>query len=162
MHAHCRRPLAHPSTLLLPLQTDDDSANSYAPPEHLEWGARWPRIRAELEAYDADLLMLQEVERPVLEGQLLPWLQESGRRRQQQQQQQQGKRRRRRRKGGGAAGGAAAGGGAGGAAAGGAGGDGDGAERSGFGVVFRPKPLTAGAVGPEEGVALFYRESAFT
>ncbi|KAI8474955.1 MAG: hypothetical protein J3K34DRAFT_489391 [Monoraphidium minutum] len=59
-------------------------SQGYCPPEHLAWSSRWPRIQAELAAYDADVMFLQagdagvtagdEVEAPVFEQQLRPWL----------------------------------------------------------------------------------------
>ena len=50
----------------------------YCPEEHLIWSSREPRIMAELDSYKADIICLQEVERPYMEDELGPWLREKG------------------------------------------------------------------------------------
>ncbi|WIA09735.1 hypothetical protein OEZ85_009114 [Tetradesmus obliquus] len=54
------------------------SFNAYCPPQFLAWQYRYPRLLAELEAYAADLLFLQEVEESVFQEQLQPRLQQRG------------------------------------------------------------------------------------
>lgn len=54
------------------------SFNAYCPPQFLAWQYRYPRLLAELEAYAADLLFLQEVEESMFQEQLQPRLQQRG------------------------------------------------------------------------------------
>jgi CCR4-NOT transcription complex subunit 6 len=51
---------------------------SYCPPDLLDWRHRAPRLVAELLSYRADVLALQEVERPFLEDELEPALRGAG------------------------------------------------------------------------------------
>ncbi|KAF6252797.1 hypothetical protein COO60DRAFT_1628447 [Scenedesmus sp. NREL 46B-D3] len=85
------------------------SFNAYCPPQYLAWQYRCPRLLAELEAYAADLLFLQEVESTVFDQQLRPWMQQRG-----------------------------------------------------YQSLFHPRRSPQGSAGPDEGVSLHFRASAFT
>ena len=53
--------------------------HAYCPKEHLEWSsARMPRLIDEISSYQADILCLQEVERPFMEDELGPKLRSLG------------------------------------------------------------------------------------
>ena len=54
------------------------SHHSYCPHKHLDWRYRIPRIAAELLHSNTDILCLQEVETPVFQEQLQPFLGERG------------------------------------------------------------------------------------
>ncbi|KAG7668710.1 hypothetical protein Ndes2526B_g03664 [Nannochloris sp. 'desiccata'] len=52
--------------------------HKYCPTEHLEWSSRSPRLLDEITSYKADILCLQEVERPFMEDELGPKLRSLG------------------------------------------------------------------------------------
>lgn len=52
--------------------------HSYCPPQHLAWQERKQRLMQELLSFNADILCLQEVERPFFEAELAPLMARSG------------------------------------------------------------------------------------
>jgi mRNA deadenylase 3'-5' endonuclease subunit Ccr4 len=48
--------------------------HAYCPIDHLQWSSRLPRLLDEITSYHADILCLQEVERPFMEDELGPKL----------------------------------------------------------------------------------------
>jgi len=52
--------------------------HKYCPTEHLEWSSRSARLLNEITSYKADILCLQEIERPFMEDELGPKLRSLG------------------------------------------------------------------------------------
>jgi CCR4-NOT transcription complex subunit 6 len=52
--------------------------HKYCPLEHLDFSSRGPRLLDEIASYNADILCLQEVERPFMEDELGPKLRSLG------------------------------------------------------------------------------------
>eukprot|EP00887_Chlorella_sp_A99_P006946 scaffold2.g6946.t1 len=74
----CRQPLRVATFNILADGYALGGFHSHCPREWLEWGYRRPRLLAQIQAFDADVLCLQEVERPFFEAELQPLMAQAG------------------------------------------------------------------------------------